>query len=316
MRVVFAGSGDFAVPALRCLAGSSHEIALVLTQPDRQAGRGRRLTPTPVREWAEKLKLPTVAVSDVNDPEIVHRISASDAALGVVAAFGQKIGPDLLTAPPAGWINLHASLLPAYRGAGPIQRAILDRCERTGVTVFRLTSRMDAGPILTTRWTAIKPDETASELHDRLAGIGCDAMLAALDLFGKGIPEGTPQDESQATRAPKLSKEDGRIDFNRDAGMVAALVRAMWSWPGATCRFVCTSTSRSDYVTLARARVAEGTAGCATELAPGALDERLYVAAGSGFVELLEIRPQGGRVMTWPDFVNGRHVQPGDRFET
>ena len=315
MRVIFAGSGDFAVPALRSLVGAGHEVAFVLTQPDRIAGRGRRLTPTPVRRVAEELGLEVVATAQVNAPEIAERVTASGVRLAVTAAFGQKIGPALLAAPPAGWINLHASLLPAYRGSSPIHRAILDRCPRTGVTVFRLTERMDAGPILTSRWTTIQPQETTDELHDRLAAIGCDALAAAVPLFEDVIPEGTPQDESQATRAPRLRKEEGRIDFTRPAEIEAAHICGMWSWPGATCRYVSSATGKSENVTLARARVAEVPPGAPAGGPPGQLDERLYVATGSGFLELLEIKPQAGRVMPWPDFVNGRHVQPTDRFE-
>ena len=237
----------------------------------------------------------------------------------MTAAFGQKIGPALLEAPLAGWINVHASLLPAYRGASPIHRAVLDCCRHTGVTVFRLTERMDAGPILATRRTAVKPQETTDELHDRLAAIACDALKSVLPLFKDDVPEGVPQDESQATTAPRLGKQDGRIDFSRPAEVEAAHICGMWSWPGATCRYVASDAGRSERVTLARARVAEvpptpGPAGRRATGPPGRIDERLYVTAGSGFVELLEVKPQAGRLMSWPDFVNGRHVNPGDRF--
>ncbi|MCP4249977.1 MAG: methionyl-tRNA formyltransferase [bacterium] len=313
MRTIFAGSGDFAVPALRRLAEEDGDIAFVLTQPARQAGRGRKMTPTPVQTQAEELGLEVIATKKANAPEIVDRIRRSEVRLGVTAAFGQKIRPALLEAPVGGWINLHASLLPAYRGASPIHRAVLDRCERTGVTVFRLTERMDAGPVLATRWTGINPEETTSELHDRLAGIACDALGAALPLFEDDIPAGTPQDETKTTPAPRLSKDDGRIDFSRPAEVEAAHICGMWSWPGATSFFV-SAAGRRERVTLARARVPEMVAA-APALAPGQIDDRYYVAAGSGFVELLEIKPQAGRLMTWPDFVNGRHVQPGDRFE-
>ena len=313
MRTIFAGSGEFAVPALRRLADRGGDIAFVLTQPSRQAGRGRKMTPTPVHRQADELGLEVIATHQANAPEIVERIRRGEVRLGVTAAFGQKIGSALLEAPVAGWINLHASLLPTYRGASPIHRVVLDRGERTGVTVFRLTERMDAGPVLTSRWTGINPEETTSELHDRLAGIACDALGAALPLFENDIPEGTPQDESKATPAPRLSKSDGRIDFSRPAEVEAAHICGMWSWPGATCDFVSTA-GRHERVTLARARVPE-LLPAASALPPGRIDDRYYVAAGLGFVELLEIKPQGGRLMTWPDFVNGRHVQPGDRFE-
>ncbi len=315
MRIIFAASGDFAVPVLRSLTRAGYEIPFVLTQPDRQAGRGKALTPTPVRQVATELGLEVVATGDANSADIIGRVADSGARVGVTTAFGQKIGAELLTALPGEWVNIHASLLPAYRGAAPFQRAILDRAEQTGVTVFRLVERMDAGPILLTRRTGLKPEETAEELHDRLAAIGCDAIKAALPLFENEIPAGDPQDESKATRAPKLRKEDGVIDFARPAADVAAHVCGMWSWPGATCRFVSADGQRNEPVTLARARVAETPPGADTPGAPGQIDERLYVAAAAGQIELLEIKPQGGRLMPWPDFVNGRHVRPGDWFE-
>lgn len=315
MRIIVAASGEFAVPALRSLNESDCHIALVLTQPDRVAGRGRKTKPTPVRQAAQEFGLQVLPTDDVNSAEILDRVKAAEARVGVVAAFGQKIGPALLEAIPAGWINLHASLLPAYRGASPIHRAVLDRCDETGVTVFRLVERMDAGPILVTRQTAIKPDETTDELHYRLARIGCDAVKAALALFENAIPDGTPQDESQVTRAPKLRKQDGWIDFTRSADQVAAHVCGMWDWPGATCRFVSADGKRNERVILARVRPAETLAKPPAGAPPGQIGEQLYVIAGDGFIELLEIKPESGRVMTWPDFVNGRHVKPGDRFE-
>ncbi len=311
MRIIFAGSSDFAEPALRSLLGAGHQVALVITQPDKPAGRGRKLVPTPVCHTADERGLQVVATPDVNAAEVRDRITAADAQVAVVAAFGQKLSPGLLESVPGGWINIHASLLPAYRGAAPIHRAILDQCFETGVTVFRLVQRMDAGPILITRRTAIKPEETTEELHDRLAAIGCDAIKAALDLYAEGIPEGTPQDASEATYARKLRKEDGRIGFTRSAQVEAAHINGMWSWPGATCQYTSAATGKSETVTLARARVAEAPG---RPLPPGTLDDRLHVATGDGYLELLEIKPQGGRKMPWQDFVNGRHAQPTDRF--
>ena len=315
MRIIYAASGEFAVPALRSLLDAGYDIPFVLTQPDRGAGRGRKVRPTPVREAAERLGVNVIPTPDINAPEMCQRVSASGARVGVTTAFGQKMGPEILAALPGGWVNIHASLLPAYRGAAPFQRAVLDGCEETGVTVFRLVERMDAGPVLVTRRTAVRPEETADELHDRLAAIGCDAIKAALPLFEHEIPDGTPQDESQATRAPKLRKEDGVVDFNRPAVEVAAHICGMWSWPGATCRFVAADGQRSEPVILARARVVEAPGPPGDSLSPGRIDDRLYVATADSFIELLEIKPQAGRVMPWPDFVNGRHVRPGDRFE-
>lgn len=312
MRILFLGSGAFAVPTLRRLANSQHEVPLTVTQPARPSGRGRRSTPTPVREEAEALGLEVLEVPNVNDGDVLARFESLDAQLGLTAAFGQKLGAELLGMFPGGCINLHASLLPKYRGAAPINWAILRGEERTGCTVFRMVERMDAGPILTTRWTSIKPEETAGELHDRLAGVGVDAVMAALELFDNGaIPVGTAQDESAATAASKMSKALGYVHFDRPAAEVVRHIRGVTPWPGATAEFR-QADGRSERITLMRARRAENPAK--PEHGPGVIDEHLYVAASDGFVEILEIRPSGSRTMTWQDFVNGRHVKPGDRL--
>ncbi|UCG15709.1 MAG: methionyl-tRNA formyltransferase [Phycisphaerales bacterium] len=313
MRMLFVGSGDFAGPTLHYLA-REHEVATVVTQPARKAGRGRSLRPTAVRALAEQYGIPLIEAEDVNAPPIVAQLSATGAELGVVVAFGQKLGPELLASVPAGFINLHASLLPKYRGAAPYQWAVINGEEKAGVTVFRLTSVMDAGPILTQRWTSIKPAETAAELHDRLAHIGPDAMRAAVDEFADGrIPEGQPQDPAEVTQAPKLKKKDGAVDFSRPADQLAHFVCGMWSWPGASCAFESKDGRKQERVILARARVGDpGPAG----ISPGELDARLFIATAGAWLELLEIKPAAGRVMTWQEYVNGRHVKPGDRFVT
>jgi len=314
MRIVFLASSVFANPTLRWLAQSEHEIPLVVTQPARGSGRGRKKTRTPVRAVADELGLETLEVEDVNTPEFISLLRALNARVGLVIAFGQKLGPELLSTMPGECINLHASLLPKYRGAAPINWAIVNGEERSGCTVFRVAERMDAGPILTTRWTEIKPEETAGELHDRLSAIGVDAVQAALPLFeGDDIPEGTPQDDSLATRAPKLKKADGFISFDRPAVGVADHICGMTPWPGATAQFEA-DDGRWEKVTITRARPAEDQSKPTIE--PGTFDARLFVAAADGFVEILQLKPSSGREMTWPEYVNGRHVAQGDRFIT
>ncbi len=311
MRLLFFGSGAFAVPTLRNVQ-QNHDVAAVITQPDRPSGRGRKLTPTPVKERALELGLKVITVEQVNDESMVRRLLDFGADVGVVLAFGQKIGAPIRDSIPGGCINAHASLLPKYRGAAPFQWTILNGEEQAGVTVFKLVQRMDAGPILTTRWTSPKPHETADELHDRLAAIAVDAITGALELYATDPnPPGKPQDDAAATRAPKLRKEDGFIDFARPAAELAHFVCGMWDWPGARCRFSSSDSTRNEDVVLARARLAERhTEG----LPSGQLDSRLLVATGDGMLELLEIKPAGGKLMTWPDFANGRHVKAGDRF--
>ncbi len=314
MRVVLLASGAFAIPTLRWLAQSEHDLALVVTQPARRSGRGRHTTPTPVQAFATELNLTTLEAESVNTPEVVDRLRSLGARLGLAIAFGQKLGGDLLGCMPGGCINLHASLLPKFRGAAPINWAIARGEGRTGCTVFRMVDRMDAGAILTTRWTEIKPEETAGELHDRLAGIGVDAVRAAFQLFeGDAIPDGEPQNEDEATYAPKLVKSDGVVSFDRSAVSVARHIHGMTPWPGARVRFQA-GDGRWEKVTLCRARRAEDPS--TPTIAPGTIDERRYVAARDGFVEILEIKPSSGRSMNWPDFVNGRHVVAGDIFVT
>jgi len=312
MRLVFFASGEFALPTLRWLVSSDHEVPLVVTQPARGSGRGRKRTPTPVRILAEELGLEVLEAENVNEPETLARLAALEARLGLVIAFGQKLGNELLASFPAGGINSHASLLPKYRGAAPINWAIVRGEERTGVTVFRLVERMDAGPILSSRWTYLKEEESAGELHDRLAGVGVDAVQAALELFeGDACPAGTPQDDAQATLAPKLKKRDGWIDFDRPAADVLRHICGMTPWPGAAAKFEACD-GRWEQVTLMRVRVAE--APERPNQAPGEIDSRLYVATRDAFLELLELKPSSGRIMAWQDYVNGRHVVAGDRL--
>ncbi|MFQ5463131.1 MAG: methionyl-tRNA formyltransferase [Phycisphaerae bacterium] len=318
MRIVFMASGVFAVPTLKFLASEHHEIPLLVTQPARAAGRGRRTTRTPVAAVAEQLGLPVVEVDNVNEPDFVQRVREVRAEIGLAIAFGQMLRSDLLDAIPGGFINLHASLLPKYRGAAPINWAILGGEERTGCTVFRIDKRMDAGPILMSRWTQIKPDETAGELHDRLAGIGVDAVSAALELFDGGrLPAGTPQDDALSCPAPKLKKSDGIPSFDRPAKILARHICGMTPWPGVPARFE-SQTGRWENVQLVRARAVEAIPSDRhTEFAimePGSIDERRYLVTAEGFLELLEIKPSSGRIMAWRDFVNGRQVGVGDRF--
>ena len=313
MRIAVLASGEFAVPTLQSLQHTKREIVCVITQPPRPAGRGRKSQLTPIGAYASEQAMDVWALADVNGHEIVTRLRELKIDLGVVIAFGQKLGPELIGAFRGGCVNLHASLLPRYRGAAPIQWAILRGEERTGVTVFRLTQRMDAGPILTTRSTLIKPEETTEELHDRLARIGPDAVKAALMLFEDDPdPAGTVQDDADATKAPKLAKKDGKLSFAQPAEQLARQVRGLWSWPGATALYAAADGERQERVTLVRARVAETAEPETVE--PGFLGTGLHVATSDGWLEILEIRPQSGRVLSWPDFVNGRHTRPGDRF--
>ncbi len=316
MRILFLGSGEFAIPTFRSIRKDGHEIVMVVTQPDKVRGRGREPTPTPAKAAALEAGVPVLSPPNVNAPDVVNELMRLEPDLAYVAAFGQKIGNELLEAFPAGIINLHGSLLPALRGAGPIQWSIINGDLETGVTVFRIVEKMDAGPILMQRQTAIGPDETADELHDRLARIGCDAAREAIRALEADprLP-GAPQDHTKATRAPKLKKADGDISFDESAAVLSRRICGLWSWPGARCRFRSADGVRDERVTLARAVPYEGKASPAdSPEALGRVTDMMAVQAADREMSVLEIKPDNGRLMSWRDFLNGRRVRPGDRF--
>lgn len=316
MRILFFGSGEFAIPTFDSIAHDGHEIVAAVTQPDRPRGRGKAPLPTPLKAVALEAGVPVVAPENVNAPEVVAQLMAFKADLAYVAAFGQKIGKQILEAFPVGIVNLHGSLLPALRGAAPIQWAVINGDAEAGVTLFRLVKRMDAGPIIIQRRTAIGADETASALHDRLARIGCDAVREGLKLL-EAEPDmpGEPQDPAAVTLAPKLSKADGHICFDMPAGSLASRINGLWSWPGATCRFKSVDGKRDEIVTLARAVPYEGPAcPSASPDDLGRITDVMAVQAPDRELTLVEIKPAGGRLMPWRDYVNGRRVKPGDRL--
>ncbi|MBK8270041.1 MAG: methionyl-tRNA formyltransferase [Planctomycetes bacterium] len=316
MRVIFFGSGEFAIPTFESIAFDGHEIVAAVTQPDKARGRGSEPKPTPLKAAALAANVQVISPENVNASEIVERIRSFRADLAYVAAFGQKIGTELLSMFPTGIINLHGSLLPACRGAAPIQWSVINGDEFAGVTVFRLVEKMDAGPILMQRRTAIGADETADELHDRLARIGCDAVRETLKLLEKepAFP-GTAQDAGKATLAPKLKKSDGHIRFDMPVKALAHRICGLWSWPGAQSRFVSADGKRDEMVTLARAIPYEGrTMPSASPDDIGRITPMMSVQTTDSELMVLEIKPANGKRMSWPDYVNGRHVQPGDRF--
>ena len=316
MRILFLGSSEFSIPTLASLADDGHEIVAVISQPDRARGRGKQPSPTPVKQYALEHGLTALTPEDINAAEVVAHLKSLKPDLGYVAAFGQKIGRELLEAFPAGMVNLHASLLPMLRGAAPIQWSVINGDRESGVTIFRLVEKMDAGPILVQRRTLINPGETADELHDRLARIGCDALRAAVEMLAADPKTpGTPQDASLATKARKLTKADARITFDQPVSKVASRICGLWSWPGAICRFVSADGSRDETVTLARAIPYEGKPQPPSSPDDiGRVTEMMSVQCLDSELALLEIKPAGGRLMEWKDFVNGRHVAAGDRF--
>ena len=315
MRLVFAGTPDFAVPSLRAISETDHDLALVVSQPDRPRGRGQKLQPPPVKKTAQELDLPVAQPDRASDDEFKRRLREIDPDIGVLVAYGELLDEELLNIPEHGFINLHASLLPEYRGAAPIHWPIINGDEKTGVSVVRMVQELDAGPILTQREVEIGPDDTAGDLHDRLDEVGARALVDVLDRLGRGeaVPE-RPQDESKATYAPKLSKEDGQVDWSQSAEEIKNRVRGLNPWPAAYCHYA--GKGGELRVILLKVDTQESADGDAE---PGTVLDvtdrgEIVVKAGQGAVRLIKVKPAGARAMDAADFVHGRDVKPGDRF--
>ncbi len=312
MNVVYLGSGEFGVPCLDALKASSHSLCLVVTQPANPAGRHRRPQPTPVAQWAEGHGVAVAETDNVNSADVVQRIEACRPDVIVAIAFGQKIGKEVVALPPKGAINVHASLLPKYRGAAPINWAIVRGETHTGDSIITLADKIDAGDILAQVSTAIGPQETAGELHDRLAQLAAPLLLETLAALGAGTATYTKQNDAEATFAPKLKKADGFLDFHEPADVLARKIRGFWPWPGVTASFISARTQQSTRVVIARAEALPGSS--AAELPVGAFDQERNVVCGAGRLHLQKIKPAGSGLMSFHAFVNGWHVQPGDRL--
>lgn len=309
MRIVFCGSGHFAVPTLRELLASDHEAACVVTQPARRAGRGGSLRPTPVRQFATERGRDVHECADINSVESIAVIESVRPDILVVAEFGQMIRQAVRDLAPLGAMNLHASLLPQLRGAAPVNWAIIRGCQRTGVTTISLVDRMDAGPIFLQADTPIRPDQAADELRDRLADIGADVVRQTLGLLTAGWQSPQAQDESAATYAPKLKKSDGAVDWRKSAVDLRNLIHGTWPWPGAQAVFAREAAALVPVI-LGRAEVVPGPAAAP----PGVVDDDLCVGTSAGRLRIRQIKPAGKRLMDWRDFANGYRIRPGDRF--
>lgn len=312
MKIVYLGSGEFGLECLNALADSSHSLEFIVTQSAQPAGRGRKLRPTPVACWANNHSTAFIETEDVNKPSVIDQIAARQADLLLVIAFGQKIGTQLIKLPPKGAINVHASLLPKYRGAAPINWAIINGERQTGISIITLAEKMDAGSILARAKTDIGADETAGELHDKLARIAAPLLMETLDKIADNKVAYTEQDHSKATMAPKLKKTDGFLDFGEPAESLARKIRGCWPWPGASALYLSKKTGKRLRVTLVKACVFE--ASGAGGLPAGTIDENLHILCGEGALKVTRIKPAGGSVMDFKDFANGRQTCPGDQF--
>jgi methionyl-tRNA formyltransferase len=306
MNIIFLASGAFAVPSLEAISRSRHKSLLVITAPDKPAGRGRHITPTPAAACAVELGLPLYKTAQANSPEVVARVAELKPDVVVVIAFGQKLSENLLAAAPLGGINLHASLLPAFRGAAPIQWAILSGQETTGVSIIRVSPVIDGGEILSSRATPIGETETAGELHDRLALLGAPLVVEVLDQLQIGAVNPTPQDLQRVSQAPKLNRDMAWVDFSQPAATVSCRIRGLSPWPACTAEILTPDGQIRSKISLLKCRTI-----AASSATPGCFREDLSVACGTGAVELLAVQPPGKRPMDMTALANGYGIKPG-----
>jgi methionyl-tRNA formyltransferase len=307
LRVVFMGTPDFAVPTLSEILGQGHEVVAVYTRAPAAAGRGMELKPSPVHRLAERFGLPVLTPKTLRTEEAAQTFRAHEADVAVVVAYGMILPKAILDAPALACLNLHASLLPRWRGAAPIQRAIMAGDRETGVAVMRMEEGLDTGPVAIVERVAITPDMTAGDLHDRLMGLGADLMVRSLAALSRGGLSFTPQPTEGVTYAHKLTNEDSRIDWARAASDVHNQVRGLSPFPGAY--FTADVGKGPERVKVLRTALGEGSG------APGTLlDAAGTVACGDGALRLVQVQPAGKPAMGADAFLRGRRLGPGARL--
>ena len=305
MRVVFMGTPEFAVPSLEMLLKSDDEVVGVVTQPDRPKGRGQQLSPSAVKVIAQREQLPLLQPTKMKDPGFVAELSAWKPDLIAVAAFGRILPPAILVLPPRGCINVHGSLLPKYRGAGPIQWALINGETETGITTMLMDEGMDTGAMLLQESMAIRPDDTAGTLSPRLGELGGRLLIETLAQLKAGTLTPRVQDHSQATMAPLLRKEDGLINWAMSATSIANRIRGLSPWPGAY------TFLKGERWTICRATVDDG----ATKASPGQIiaitKDAMHVATGRGALAIRELQPANSRRMPVAQYLTGHSLEIG-----
>jgi len=310
-RIVFMGTPEFSVITLRALA-EAHTVVGVVTQPDRPAGRGRQLEPSPVKQFAMQTGLPVIQPQRLREPEAMAQLAAWAPELIVVAAFGQILRPAVLDLPPHVCLNVHGSLLPRHRGAAPIAAAILAGDSQTGITIMRMDPGLDTGPMLASRALDILPDDTTGTLTERLAPLGAALLLEVIPAYLDRRLALMPQDESHATYAPQLKKEDGRLDFTRPALELERRVRALLPWPGAYALWPDPASGQPRPLKVLRAAVLNQRAPQVGEVI--ATPQGPAVGADTSALLLLEVQPPGKRPMLGADFARGARGFIGSRL--
>lgn len=302
MRVIFMGTPDFAVPTLDAIVEAGHEVVLVVAQPDKPVGRGRRVQSPPVAEHAKALGLPLSQPRAIRSGSFPARVVALEADVAVVVAYGRILTPTLLEAPRHGCVNVHASLLPRWRGAAPIQAAILHGDPVTGVCTQRMVDALDEGPLYVSKETPIGPRETAQGLHDRLAVLAAACAVETLAVVGEVAP--TPQTEDGVTVVGKIAKHDGRFAWTDDAAAIDRRIRAFTPWPGGQAPF------GDQWLKVKAAEPVPGDAAPGTVLST----DPLVVACGTGALRLDTVQAPGRKAVSGPDLANGLRLQPGQEF--
>ena len=306
LRLAFLGTPDFAVRILGALLDAGHHLRAVYTQPPRPAGRGHRAQPSAVQALAERHGLTIRVPTSLRDPAVQAEFARTPADAAIVAAYGLILPAAILEAPRLGCLNVHASLLPRWRGAAPIQRAILAGDQETGITIMQMAAGLDTGPILLQEAIGIAPETTSGELHDRLAALGARLIIEALDGLANATLSARPQPDKGVTYAAKLRREEARLDWRLSAALLERQVRAFDPWPGA---YFC---GRGERIRVLRARADERPAAAA----PGTvLDDDLSVACGEGVLRPLRLQRPGRSALDTAEFLRGFAIPPGTRLE-
>ena len=308
LRVVFFGTPSFAMPTLDALLTSRHPVVGVVTQPDRPRGRGQRTSDAPVKARAIDAEVPVLQPATLADPAFAEALAAFAADIGVVAAYGRILSEAVLATPRLGMVNVHASLLPRYRGAAPVHRAVMAGERETGVTIMQVVKALDAGPMLADLRRAIGPDDTSEEVERDLATLGAGLLVSTLDRIAQGTAQETPQDHSRATYAHRLTREEGLIDWGWSVERVHNLVRGLHPWPHAY------GFLNGERLIIRRSAVAAGSATAPPGTILSAHGDNLHVAAGQGILEIVELQSEGKRPMSPRDFLAGHRLKPGDRL--